>query len=93
VCVCVVCVCVCFFFLQLLETVGTAVTVLENVLSKVAHLESVELFVTNDIKKGVDCDWIRSACCSLHCQGVEDGIVRRVRWILIPWKKSVNEYS
>jgi len=32
-----------------METVGTAVTVLENVMSLVAHLESVELYVTDAI--------------------------------------------
>ena len=35
---------------ELVETVGTAVTVLENVMSMVAHLESVELYVTDAIK-------------------------------------------
>ena len=39
---------------KLVETVGTALTVLENVMSMVAHLESVELYVTYAIKKGVD---------------------------------------
>jgi len=60
------------------ETVGTAVTVLENVMSLVGHLESVELYVRDAIKKGVDFDCIRSACCSLHYQGIEDGIVTGV---------------
>jgi len=44
---------------KLVEIVGTAVTVLENVMSMVAHLESVELYVTDAIKKGDDFDWIR----------------------------------
>ena len=70
---------------KLVETVDIAVTVLENVLSMVAHLESVELYVTDAIKKGVEFDWIRSACCSLHCQGIEDGIVRRVTRISFSW--------
>ena len=39
---------------KLVETVGTTVAVLENVMSMVAHLESVELYVTDAIKKGVD---------------------------------------
>ena len=39
---------------KLVETVGTAVTVLENVMSMVAHLELVELYVTDAVKKGVD---------------------------------------
>jgi len=56
---------------KLVETLGTAVTVLENVMSKVAHLESVELYVTYAIKKGVDFDWISLAGCSLHYQGIE----------------------
>ena len=69
---------------KLVETVGTAVTVLENVMSMVAHLESVELYVTDAIKKGVDFDWIRSSGCSLHYQEIEDGIVRGVTRISIP---------
>ena len=79
-----------------METVGTAVTVLENVMSLVAHLESVELYVTDAIEKGVDFDWIRSAGCSLHYQGIEDGIVRGVT--KIPWwykhkNQSMNKAS
>ena len=70
---------------RLVETVGTAVTVLENVMSRVAHLESVELYVTDAIKKGVDFDWIRSVGCSFHYRGIEDGIVRGVTRISIPW--------
>jgi hypothetical protein len=34
--------------------------------------------VADAIQKGVDFDWIRSAGCSLHCQGIEDGIRRGV---------------
>jgi len=60
------------------------VTVLENVLSKVAHLESIELYMTRAIKKEVDCGWIRLVG-SLHYQGVEGGIVRCVTRISIPW--------
>lgn len=83
---------------KLVETVGTAVTVLEKVMSVVAHLESVELYVTDAIKKGVDFDWIRSAGCSLHYQGIEDGIVRGVSRISIPWwckpkNQSMNKAS
>jgi hypothetical protein len=54
---------------KLVEPVGTAMTVLENVMSKVAHSEPVELYVTDAIKKRVDFDWISSAGCSLHYQG------------------------
>jgi hypothetical protein len=39
----------------------TTVTVLKNVMSKVAHLQLVELYIINAIKKGVDFYWIRSA--------------------------------
>ena len=53
-------------------------------MSKVAHLESVELYMTCAIKKEVDFGWIRLAG-SLYYQGVEDGIVRRVTRISIPW--------
>ena len=37
---------------MLVKTVHTAVTVLENVMSKMAHLETVESFVTDGIKEG-----------------------------------------
>jgi hypothetical protein len=70
---------------KLVETVRTAATVLENVMSMVSHLDSVESHVTDAIKKGVDFDWIRSAGCSLHYQGIVDGIVRGVSRISIPW--------
>jgi hypothetical protein len=39
---------------KMVETVDTAVTVFENVMSIVAHLETVELYLTNTIKKVVD---------------------------------------
>ena len=70
---------------NMVEILGTVLTVLENVMSIVAHLESGELYVTKAIKKGVDIDWIRSAGCSLQYQGIEDGIVRGVTRISIPW--------
>jgi len=47
-------------------------------MSLVVHLESVELYVRDAIKEGVYFDCIRSAGCSLHCQGIEDGIVTGV---------------
>jgi len=62
---------------KLVETVGSAVTVLENVTSKVAHLELVELYIYDTCyKEGSYVGWIRLAGCSLHYQGTEDGIVR-----------------
>jgi hypothetical protein len=70
---------------KLVETVATAVTVLENVMSVVAHFDSVEFYVTDAIKKGAGLNWIRSAGCSLNYQGIEDGIVRDVTRISIPW--------
>jgi site-specific DNA-cytosine methylase len=77
---------------KLVETVDPAVTVLENVMSMVTHLDSVELYVTDAIKKGDDFDWIRSAGCSFHYQGIEDGIVKGVTRISNPWwyKKKKN---
>jgi hypothetical protein len=58
--------------------------------------ESVDLYVTDAVKKGVDFDWIRSADSSFHCQGRENGIVRVVTRISVPWwckrkNQSVNE--
>jgi len=80
------------------ETVGTAVTVLENVMSMVAHLESVELYVTDARDKGVDFDRIRSAGCSLHYQEIRDGTVIGVTNVSIPWwckqkNQSMNKAS
>jgi hypothetical protein len=66
---------------DLAETVGTVVTVLGYVMSKVGPLESVKLYVIDGIKKGVNFDWIRSAGCSCHYQAIEDGIVRGVQGI------------
>jgi hypothetical protein len=43
------------------------------------------LHVTDAIKKEVDFDWIRSAGCSPHYQGIVDGIVRGVTRISVPW--------
>jgi hypothetical protein len=83
---------------MLVETVGTAVAVLENDISMVAHLDSVELYVAEAIKKGVVFDCIRSAVCSLHCRGIQDGIVTGVTRISIYWwckqkNQSVSEAS
>jgi len=70
---------------KLVETVGTAVTVLEKVMSMVAHLESVELYVTDAIKKGVDFDWIRSVGCSLHYHGIII-IFIYCNWVVTRWQ-------
>ena len=83
---------------KLVETVGTAVTVLGNVMSMVADLESVELYATDAIKKEVDFGWIRSAGCSLHYQEIEDGIETGVTRMSIPWwckqkNQSMNKVS
>jgi len=37
------------------ETVDNVVTVLETVMSLLVHLESVELYVTDGMKRGVSC--------------------------------------
>jgi len=70
---------------KLVSTVGSAVTVLESVMSEVDHLKSVELHVANAIRTSVDFDWIRLTGCSLHYQGLEEGIVTGITKILIPW--------
>jgi hypothetical protein len=70
---------------KLVNTVGSAVTVLESMISDVAHFKSVELHVANAIKKSVDFDWIRLTGCSVHYQVIEDGIVTDVTRITIPW--------
>jgi len=64
---------------KLVETFGTAVTFGEYDVN--GGSESVELCVIDAIKKGVDFDWIRSAGCSLHRQGIVRGVTR----ISVPW--------
>jgi len=45
------------------------------------------------MKKGVYCDWIRSAGCSLHYKGIEDGNVIGLTRISIPWWCKQNNQS
>ena len=70
---------------KLVETVGTAVTILEDMLDKVGHIDAVEACITVAIKKSVSFDWIRLTGCSVHHQRIEDEIVRGVTRISIPW--------
>ena len=70
---------------KLVETVGTAVTVLEDMISEVAHLYTVESCITGAIKESVNFHWIKLTGCPLHHQRIEDAIVRSVTRISIPW--------
>ena len=63
---------------KLVETVGTAVTVLEGMILEVAHFDMVESCITGAIKESVNCDRIRLTGCPLHHQRIEDKIVRSV---------------
>jgi hypothetical protein len=67
------------------ETAGTSVTLVENMMAGEAHFSSVQQRITAAIKNSVDCDWIRSTGCSLHCQELVDGIASSVARISIPW--------
>jgi hypothetical protein len=49
--------------------------------------------VKDAIKNGVDFEWIRLAGGSLHYQGIEDGFVRCVTRISIPWWCKQNNQS
>jgi hypothetical protein len=51
---------------KLVETVGTSVTVLENMMPEVAHLDSVEQCITAAINNSIDFGWIKSTSCSHH---------------------------
>jgi hypothetical protein len=53
---------------KLVETVGTAVTVMESMLAEVAHFNSVEQHITAAIKNTIDFKWITCTGCSLHYQ-------------------------
>lgn len=69
----------------MVETVGTAVTVLEGMILEVAHFDTVESCITGAIKESVNFDWIRLTGCPPHHQRIEDEIVRSVTEISIPW--------
>jgi len=71
---------------KLIETVGTAVTVLEGMISEVAHLDTVKSCITGAIKESVNFNCIRLTGCPLHHQRIEDEIVRNVTRISIPWR-------
>jgi bisphosphoglycerate-independent phosphoglycerate mutase (AlkP superfamily) len=43
---------------KLVETVGTAVTLMESMMAEVAHLNSVEQHITPAIKDSIDFEWI-----------------------------------
>jgi hypothetical protein len=60
---------------KLVESVSIAVTVLEGVMSEVAHLQTVKVRIADAIKKSVNFNWIRLTACSLHYQRIEDEIV------------------
>jgi len=70
---------------KLVETVVTAVNILEGMISEVAHLDTVKCCITCAIQESVSFDWIRLTGCSLHHQRTEDEIVRSVTRISIPW--------
>jgi len=70
---------------KLVETVGTAVTILEGMISEVAQLDTVKSSITSVIKESFSFDWIRLTGCPLNRQRTEDEIVRSVTKISIPW--------
>jgi hypothetical protein len=70
---------------KLVETVGTAVTDLEGMISEVAYLDTVKSCITSAIKENIRFDWIRLIGCLLHHQRNEDEIVRSVKRISGPW--------
>jgi len=70
---------------KLVETVGTAVTDLEGMISQVAYFDTVKSCITCAIKENIRFDWIRLIGCPLHHQRNEDEIVRSVKRISGPW--------
>ena len=70
---------------KLVETVGTAVNILEGMISEVAHLDTVKCCITSTVKESVIFDWIMLTGCPLHHQRIEDEIVRSVTRISVPW--------
>ena len=63
---------------KMVETVGTAVTILEGLMLEVAHLDTVKSCITSASKESVSFNWIRLIGCPLHHQRTEDEIVRSV---------------
>jgi hypothetical protein len=67
---------------KLVETVGTAVTLMKSMMAEVAHLSSVEQHITAAIKNSIDFEWIWCTGCSLHHQEIVGDIVRCLNEIL-----------
>ena len=63
---------------RLVETVSAYITVLDDMMTEVAHTYSVEEKIAAAIKNTVDFGWIQSSGCSLHHQEIVDGIARSV---------------
>jgi hypothetical protein len=53
---------------KLVETVGTVVTLMESMMAKVTHFNSVEQHITAAIKSTIDFQWIKCTSCSLNLQ-------------------------
>ncbi|PNF27190.1 hypothetical protein B7P43_G06485 [Cryptotermes secundus] len=70
---------------KLVETVVTAVTLMEFIMAEATHLNSVEQHIAAAIKSTIDCEWVRCTGCSLHHKRMLDGIVRCLTRIYIPW--------
>jgi hypothetical protein len=43
---------------EMVETVGTTVTLVESMMAQVAHMNSVEQHITAAIKNSLDCEWM-----------------------------------
>jgi hypothetical protein len=66
------------------ETVGAAVTLMESVMTEMAHLNLVEQHITTAIENSTDFEWIRRTGCSFHHQRILDGIVRGLMRVYFP---------
>jgi hypothetical protein len=70
---------------RLIETLSSSITVLEGMMTEVAHSHSVEEKITAAIKNTIDFGWIQSSGCSLYHQEIVDDIVRSITRISVPW--------
>lgn len=70
---------------KLVETVGIAVTILEGMISEVAHLHTVKCCITGAIKESVSFDCVRLTGSPVQHQRIEEEIVRSVTRISVPW--------
>jgi hypothetical protein len=70
---------------KLVETIGTAVNLMECMMAEVAHFNLVEQHTADDIKNSIDFERIRNTGGSIHHQRIVNGIMTGFTRIYISW--------